>query len=302
MYTNSIFEESWWLDAVAPGNWKELKVEEDGQVVARWPIVFKGKEISNPKYTQTLGIYLNPEFIKTTEDEERVYLKLLEQLPANYSLQVALDPKNQFYLPFVWNNMNIHLGASYIIEDLHDVDAVFASFSKNIQRDIKQSQKKVQVVESNDVEKLISMSLATYRRQHREYVVRPDVIRRIYKAAMEHEACKLYAAVDGEGQIHSMTLFVYDEHRCYYLIGANEPELNAKSCANTLLIWQGIQLAAQKSQIFDFEGSTIKGIATFFSRFGSKFSYHFAISRQSLGGELYGILKPRIKKLLGHKK
>lgn len=302
MYTNSIFEESWWLDAVAPGNWKELKVEEDGQLIARWPIVLKGKEIGMPKYASTLGIYLNPEFIKTTTQEEQVYLNLINQLPHNKSILVNLDPENKAYLPFIWNDFKVSPSATYEITDLSDLDIVFANFSKNLQRDIKQAQKKLHVVESDDIEKLINLSLATYRRQHREYVVKPNVIRSIFKVAREHDACKLYAANDEEGRIHSMTLFVYDEHRCYYLIGASDPELNAKSCANTLLIWHGIQLAAQKSQIFDFEGSTIRGIATFFSRFGSTFSYHFAISRQSLRGELLGILKPRIKKLLGHKK
>lgn len=302
MYTNSIFEESWWLDAVAPGNWKELTVEENGQVVARWPIVFKGKEISNPKYTQTLGIYLNPEFIKTTEDEERVYLKLLEQLPANCSLQVALDPKNQFYLPFVWNECSVSLGASYIIDDLSNLDVVYNRFSKNMQRNIKKAQKIVTIEEWDNINDLIEMSLATYRRQHREYVVKPEIIKRIFEVTKENQACKLFAAIDEQRRIHSMSLFVFDKNRCFYLIGASNPELNAQSAAHTLIMWRGIQLAAQQSKIFDFEGSTIQGIGTYFRKFGSKFSYHITISRQSLGGELYGILKPRIKKLLGHKK
>lgn len=302
MYTNSIFEEAWWLDAVAPGQWKELTVEDNGQLIARWPIVQQGGVFKTPKYTQTLGIYLNPDFVKTTEDEERVYLKLLEQLPENCAMQISLAPRNQFYLPFVWKGCSVSLGASYTIDNLEDMDAVFARCSKNIQRDIKQAQKKLNVVESNDIEKLIELSLATYRRQHREYVVKPNIIRAIFKVATEHEACKLYAAIDAEGRTHSMTLFVYDKHRCYYLIGASEPELNAKSCANTLLIWQGIQLAAKNSKIFDFEGSTIKGIANYFSRFGSQFDYHIIVSRQSLSGELFSVLKPRIKKLLGHKK
>lgn len=302
MYTNSIFEESWWLDTVAPGNWKELIVEENGQVIARWPIVFKGKGIGMPKYASTLGIYLNPEVVTSNAIEEQVYLNLINQLPKDKSIVINLDPENRAFLPFVWNGFKVSPSANYEISCLSDLEAVFANFSKNIQRDIKQSQKKLNVVESDDIEKLIELSLATYRRQHREYVVKPDVIRAIFEAATEHDACKLYAAIDAEGRTHSMTLFVYDEYRCYYLIGASNPELNAKSCANTLLMWQGIQLAAQKSKIFDFEGSTIKGIATFFSRFGSTFSFHYKISRQSLLDEVFSILKPRIKTILGHKK
>ena len=33
--TNSLFEQPWWLDAVAPGAWGAVEVSRDGRVVAR---------------------------------------------------------------------------------------------------------------------------------------------------------------------------------------------------------------------------------------------------------------------------
>lgn len=300
--TNSIFEESWYLDAVAPGQWKELKVEQDGIMIARWPIVVSGKQMKLPRYVQTIGIWMNPEHVKTIADEEEIYLKLIEQLPKVKRVEWGLAPENQFYLPFVWQGFNLSVGASYIIEDLSDMDTVYQNMSEMIRRNIKQASKKVTVDESDDIEQLISMSLETYRKQGRAYIVRPDSLRRLFKAAKEKKACSLLAAKDAEGRVHSMTLFVYDEKRCYYLVGASNSELNAKSKANTLLMWEGIKIAAQQSKVFDFEGSTIQGIGTFFRRFGSKFTYHFTISKNDLVGDMFHVLKPRIKKLLGHKK
>lgn len=302
MFTNSIFEESWWLDAVAPGHWKELKIEKGGELVARWPIVLYGNKIKIPKYTQTIGIWLNPKYIQTVADEEDVYLKLIEQLPKNKRIEWGLAHENQFYLPFVWRGFKVSLGASYVIDDLSDLDAVFGNMTKNIQRDIKQAAKKVTVEESEDIEQLIAMSLETYGKQGRAYIVKPDSLRRVYKVCKERNACSLLAAKDANGRVHSMTLFVYDEKRCYYLVGASDHALNAKSCANTLLIWEGIKIAAKHSKVFDFEGSTIQGIGTYFRRFGSKFTYHFTLSKNDLVGELFQMMKPRIKTLLGHKK
>lgn len=302
MYTNSIFEESWWLDAVAPGRWKELKIERDGELVARWPIVLFGNKMKIPKYTQTIGIWLNPKYVQTTADEEDVYLQLIAQLPKDVSAEWALAPENGFYLPFVWKGFSVSVGATYVIDDLSDTDAIFARLSKSMQRDIKQAAKKVVIEESRDIDKLIEMSLATYSRQGRAYIVRPEILRRVYLSAKKHKACSLLSANDAEGNVHSMTLFVYDENKCYYLVGASDPKLNAKSCANTLLLWEGIKIASQHSKIFDFEGSTIQGIGTYFRRFGSKFSYHFIIKKEGLVGELFQMLKPRIKALLGHKK
>lgn len=302
MYTNSIFEEGWYLDAVAPGMWKELKVEQEGELIARWPIVISGKQMKLPRYVQTIGIWMNPEYVKTIADEEEVYLKLIEQLPANKRIEWGLAHENQFYLPFVWKGFKVSVGASYVIDDLTDLDAVFSHMTKNIQRDIKQAAKKVSVEESEDIEQLIAMSLETYGKQGRAYIVKPDNLRRVYKACKERNACSLLAARDAEGRVHSMTLFVYDEKRCYYLVGASDQALNAKSCANILLIWEGIKIAAKHSKVFDFEGSTIQGIGTFFRRFGSTFTYHFVIKKEGLIGELFQMLKPRIKSLLGHKK
>lgn len=300
--TNSIFEEGWYLDAVAQGRWKELKVEQDGNLIARWPIVISGKHMKLPRYVQTIGIWTNPEYVKNIADEEEVYLKLIEQLPKNMRVEWGLATENQFYLPFVWRGFSVSVGASYIIEDLSDMNAVFSNMSKSIQRDIKQAAKKVTVEESNEIEQLITMSLETYGKQGRAYIVKPDSLRRLYKACKERNACSLLAAKDAEGRVHSMTLFIYDERRCYYLVGASDQVLNAKSCANTLLIWEGIKIAAQHSKIFDFEGSTIQGIGTFFRRFGSTFTYHFTINKNDLMGDVFHILKPRIKRLLGHKK
>lgn len=300
--TNSIFEESWWLDAVAPGQWKELKVEKDGELIARWPIVISGKKMKIPKYTQTLGIWMNPEYVKTLADEEKVYLQLIEQLPKGINIQWALAPNNKFYLPFVWNGFNVSVGASYVLEDLSDTEAILQNMSSNMRYEIRRSQKLVSVEESNDIDMLAKMTYETYAKQGRGYIVKSEILHRLYTAAKAHDACTMLAAKDAEGRVHSMTLFVYDEKRCYFLVSASDPILNAKSTANTLLVWEGIKMAAKHSKVFDFEGSQIRGIGTFMRRFGGAFAPHYTISRNDLMGDFIQVFKPRIKKLLGHKK
>lgn len=45
-YANSVFEQPWWLDIVAPGNWKEIIIndEKTGEVLARFAYVTDGKK------------------------------------------------------------------------------------------------------------------------------------------------------------------------------------------------------------------------------------------------------------------
>src|SRR6185436_4750407 len=40
---NAIFQQPWWLDAVAPGRWGESTVERGGRIVARLPFVVRGR-------------------------------------------------------------------------------------------------------------------------------------------------------------------------------------------------------------------------------------------------------------------
>ena len=61
-YANSLFEQPWWLDIVAPGKWEEALVTDDsGTVIARMPYVRDGDRIIMPELTQTIGIWMAPE-------------------------------------------------------------------------------------------------------------------------------------------------------------------------------------------------------------------------------------------------
>lgn len=53
---NSVFEQVWWLKAVSPDReWKEVFIEEDGQIIARWVSVVNNNDLILPAQTQTLG-------------------------------------------------------------------------------------------------------------------------------------------------------------------------------------------------------------------------------------------------------
>ena len=61
-YANSVCEQPWWLDIVAPGKWHEAIVrDKDGRTIARMPYVTKGKRVLMPPFTQNIGIWMAPE-------------------------------------------------------------------------------------------------------------------------------------------------------------------------------------------------------------------------------------------------
>src|SRR5688500_13251895 len=58
-----VFQEPWWLDAVAPGAWRDITVSSGGMLRARWPIYEERRGlfqwITLPPLTHRLGPWLD---------------------------------------------------------------------------------------------------------------------------------------------------------------------------------------------------------------------------------------------------
>ena len=66
-------------------------------------------------------------------------------------------------------------------------------------------------------------------------------------------------------------------------------------------MWHGIQFAATVSMEFDFEGSMIPGIESFFRGFGGNPRTYFRVYRGGIYFRFLNYLKPHIKKILNYK-
>lgn len=303
-YANNLFEQPWWLNIVAKNEWKEVVVEEKGEIVGRFPFVCSKKVIELPVLTQTCGMWIKDPIIKTGNENLSVKKKiidaLIEQLPQYSTLKIALDSSVDYYLPFLWKGFKVVPRISYRLENLSNMDEVYANFSKTVKKNIKSAQKKVHIEQKSDVELLLTIMDKTFAAQGRKYPISKEKVRDIVCTCDARGNGKMFTAIDAEGNIHACSYFVYDENVCYYLIAGSDSEYRA-SGAQTLILWEAIQYAAQVSSVFDFEGSMVEGIETFFRRFGGTPVIYYEIRKQSLIGELFEVLKPRVKKIIGYK-
>lgn len=303
-YTNSIFEESWWLDTVAPGRRKEVTIEREGKIVARWAFCsYKGR-ITMPVLTQTCSPWFLLD-MKKSERENNEYLKqiineLLDKVNSYKSISIMLDSTTTYFLPFYWRGFQISPMITYQISELNNLDNIFNNFSKNIRRDIKSAEKKLYVSYDYSEEILYSIMEKTFAEQKREYPIDRDVIGNIIQNSREHNAGRMISAIDVDGNIHAAAFFLYDKRRCYYLIGGKDPAYKNNN-GLTLVIWEGIKFASTVSEIFDFEGSMIEGIENYFRRFGGKPVVYYHITRQNALLNIVSVMKPYIKKLIGYK-
>lgn len=306
-YVNSVFEQPWWLDTVAPGKWGEAIVKENNKIIARLPYVFDNGKIKNPTYTQTLGIWMD-ESLKNFQKgnsqlhkQKEIIAELLSQLPKNNQIDVIFDSSLKYILPFRWHGFNIEPTFSYRITNLRNMDFVNERIGKTVEKNIKTALKKVTVdCDSKDFESLIKLQNMTYSRQNRRNPIDEQLTLHVMQKAIEYGSGRLMIALDEEENIHSAAFFLYDEKICYYLMGGQNSKFKNYGSQN-LLLSEGIKFAASVSKSFDFEGSMVEGIENFFRQFGGEQVINYHVSKRTLLGDIAYVTKPHIKKILGYK-
>lgn len=302
-YTNNLFEQPWWLDIVAPDEWREVIVKEGEEVVGRFPFYFHNGFIELPTLTQTCGIWIRGKeqsLNDTLSREKKIIDELLEQLPKYKGFKVAFDVSRNYFLPFLWKGFRVSPRVSYRINDLSNMERVYANFSKTVKKNIKSAQKKVKIVTDSNADVLLDVMDKTFAAQGRKYPISKEKIRKIVNECDRRGNGIMYTAIDEQENVHACSYFVFDERVFYYLIAGSDSQYRS-SGAQTLILWEAIQYAAKVSKIFDFEGSVVEGIETFFRRFGGEPTVYYEIRKQGFIGEIFEIMKPKIKKILGYK-
>lgn len=304
---NSIFEQPWWLDAVAPNKWESIEVKENDHIVARIPLV-KRKRMGfmyygMPSCTQTLGPWIEcnlTNYIKSLTKKKDLYEALIKKIPLGKNVDIVLDSSVSYFLPFRWAGYKVEPNLSYRFSDLSDLDKIYKGIKDSRKTIIKNASKILTINEETDIDILIDQQKKTFERQGRNLPIKEDVIRRIDEACKMHDARYMLVARDNNGHIHGASYFVYDSNICYYIMSGADPQFR-NSGAGSLLIWEGIKRASVVSKAFDFEGSNIMDIEKNFRTFGAPFVINYRIYKLNTFLAAFDYFKPKIKKIIGYK-
>jgi Acetyltransferase (GNAT) domain len=282
---NAIFQQPWWLDAVAPGRWDQATVERDGRVVARLPYVVRGRRrlriLTMPPLTQTLGPWLERSAAKPANalGEEHELLAALEAaLPRTDAFVQNFSPAMLNALPFHWAGYQLELQYTYRLEDLGSEEALWDGLRGNIRREIRKARGRVEVRENIPLDRFHSIWAKTFARQGLRTPVSLAELERLDAACAARGARAMLCAQDDESRLHAVSYVVWDRHAAFYLIGGGDPELRT-SGASSLLMWESLMRARAVTDVFDFEGSMIRPVERFFRAFGSRQTPYLRVSR-----------------------
>lgn len=276
-------------------SWEALVVEEEGKWRAVFPFAVEKKwgfcqQAIQPFYTQYWGIAMTS-FTAKNEYEKlsftrKITQSIAEALPDFCRILYRFSPSFSYLLPFYWKGFSLTVRYSY---GLHLEDKqLWNDFAPPLQRQIRKAQKAGFVCHWGEDEKQL-LQTTTQRAQegknvtgvkktHTMVVTLSKICRYLYA----QKALCVGEISDEKGRLLAAGVFVPFKNRMIYLAGVSTAE-GEKTGAMSLLMWEALQLAQAKNlKTFDFEGSMIENIETFFRKFGATPQTYFEISKHHL--------------------
>jgi Acetyltransferase (GNAT) domain len=275
-FASALFQQPWWLQAVAPGSWDAVVAVENNEVVGRLPFVRKRRLgltiLSQPPLTPFLGPWVKAGTGKAhtrLQREHTIFKSLIAALPEHdvYTQNFHYSITN--VLPFYWQGFSPSIAYTYVIDDLDDPGKIWAGFRENIRREIRKAERQVVVRGLDDVETFIALNRKTFDRQSMQPPYSPELVRRLDAACSARGVRRIFLAEGADGTPHAALYLVWDSESAYYLMSGSDPHLRT-SGAMSLLMWEAIKFAGQVTKRFDFEGSMLQPIERFFRAFGGR--------------------------------
>ena len=286
-----IYSRDWWLDCVCgEDKWDVCLFSPNCNseaVEAAFPyyIPYK-KEILMPAFTQTMGIWFNPEFEKKDYSKnllrkQNICEQLIGRLPEHTCFIQNFHHLFTDWLPFYWKGYRQTTRYTYILPNIRNIEETEKKRSYDIRHNINKAKTKYQIEIKTHLpaDVFLDINAKTYERQ-REKAYRPEILRRIIETVYSRNQGNTWGAFDHTGQLRAAVFVVWQENCAYYIAGGSD-QTGRKSGAHLLVLSEAIREVSNFSASFDFEGSMIPGVERVFRSFGAIQKPFFTISKGS---------------------
>lgn len=284
----TVFCTRWWLDATARNQWSLIANLKEGEIQAAWPIVRRPSRLFSPAIvmpvlTPCLGPLFrqndNAKFATKLSYQRKNLLQLIEKLPKFSSFLVRCHYTYRYWLPFYWKGFNQTTRYTYVITDLSDTEAVWKSLPIKTRNEIKGAQNNgIDVQETDDLEEFWKLHRMTLSRKSIETPYSFDTVQKIDQACSKRGQRKIFVARNNQGHSCAGAYIIWDHRSAYYLMGGIDSE-RKESNATSALLWKAILFSSSVAKRFDFEGSMIQSIESFFRSFGGEPMEYYSISK-----------------------
>ncbi|MCK5637761.1 MAG: hypothetical protein KAH67_03560, partial [Flavobacteriaceae bacterium] len=268
-----IYAFSWYLNCVAD-NWDVLVLNDYEAVM---PLPKRQKYLINYVYTPfwitQLGIFFNN---SKTASKSNILLDFLNKIRKKFKVvDLRLNTENQienYNSKFLLERFNYELSLE------KDYQSIFNNYKKERKKNLKKANSNNLTEVWNDSSiKLIELyknnvGLRTPNIKDKDY----RILQSLIDKCLEKKMGEIIGIYDGNKSLTSSAFILKNKNRVTILVSSTDFK-NRNNGSNTFLIDTIIKKYANQDLIFDFGGSSIPGIASFFNSFGAikKVYYNF---------------------------
>jgi len=291
--SNPIFNTYSWLKNFSP-NLRLYGIFDDGNNLIGDFFLYREIRFGlnfyrNPPFTPMIGPFLkinakNPVAIMSKWREALTLMaNFFDKLDyAVISVSLARDIVDT--LPFIWKKFKVIPAYTYIIDLNESHDEIYKRMSKRRKGDIKKGIKDELIVRKEDNLKIIKfLVLKTFERQRKkinEYYLNKV----LFNFANKENSFAFVTYWNNKPS--AGTFCIHDKEKVYCLAGGYDLN-NMHHSSGTLARWEAIKYSKQMGvNYFDFEGSIIQGIESYYRDFGGQLTPYYRVNKARLPLEI----------------
>lgn len=284
-----IFSAPWWLDVTAGAeNWDVILIRnKNNEIVATFPYMYKKgkfglKQIGMPVLTQKLGPYIVYDKNKITEAkkityEHEIYAQIIEKLPNYDSFIINFDQKYKNWLPFYWNGFKQTTRYSYRINNIKNEDRILSQYGRQKKQLIKKGKESLMFCMDLAADSFYTYFEEVIQQRKEAVSFSRSQFFALVEAIYKNNSGRIFFCCDSQKQIHAVNLTIWDLSTAYYLIAMRKQNYNM-SGGTEFLVHETIKYVSEFVDVFDFEGSMIKGVEQSYRLFGGEQTEYYSIS------------------------
>ena len=275
-----VFHQPFWLDLVAPG-WDVVCIEKGGELIASMPYWIVGKKIKMPPLTQFLGPHIPKRKELKLSEEHKLLSQLKDELPVFDRFEQRWQYIYNNWLPYYWDDYRQTTKYTYVINDVSDEEVMWEKVRSSTRSDIKKARKQgVKIVTGLGFEPFYQLIQGTFVKQGLALPYSKELLQKLTSGCIESNVGEILYAIDETGTPMAASFLAWDNYSTYYILSGID-DAYKRTGASSFLMWESVLFGSERAPSFDFEGSMIQRIETFFRSFGAEQRGYFEVSKNA---------------------
>lgn len=283
---NTIYGKSWYL-ATLQCSFQILAVVENQEILAGIVLTKDGRNhFANPYLGKYLGIYF-ADFKGTTYNQETKRRKatnlLLTKLTKLPTFNYFFHPQFTTYFPFYLKNFDSRLRYSYWI-NLKDqsLATIRANFHTKLRSEIKfAEQQHFQITQTISIDTFVYICQQTFLQKGAKFPFTISFLKNYCQELVAKKILQLTGVKDEQGRVMAVVGILRTPQTSTLILSGFDKNVMQRG-ANEYLIYDSIQRAKRQSDFFDFEGSMIQEIESFYRKFGGEYTPYLNVYKNSM--------------------